>query len=129
MMAAASPYSGTVSKPHCLVVKKAAKNMQMLGNMMDTMNNSSVLGMAFGGGLDKIKKSQNSAASRTYYFSFDTKADRDAFAGAIQQNMSSYQTSPEYLEAKQAEFKQAVRHVGGNANIDLTPYLDALHSP
>lgn len=33
MMNAASPYSGTVSKNYCLVVKKAPKNMAMMGEL------------------------------------------------------------------------------------------------
>lgn len=97
--------------------------------MVDVMNNTSALGMAFGGGLDKIKKSQNQNASRTYYFSFESAQERDSWVQAIQNNMSSYQTSPEFQESKQSEFKHGVRQVGGNADIDLTPYLDALHTP
>mmetsp|Transcript_22212 Transcript_22212/g.29014 ORF Transcript_22212/g.29014 Transcript_22212/m.29014 type:complete len:200 (+) Transcript_22212:363-962(+) len=129
MGAMASPYKGTVSKSHCLVIKRAAQTMNMVGGIMDTVNNTSALGMAFGGGAQKMMKAQEDNASRTYYFSFETAADRDQWIAAIQNNMSSYETTPEYREAKQSEFKAAVRQVGGNAEIDLTPYLDALHSP
>jgi len=111
MGAMMSPYSGTVSKPFCLVVKRAAKPMGAVDSVMGIMGNTSGLGMAFGGGAQKMQKAVEDNASRTYYFSFSSASERDAFAQALRNNIACHRSSPAALQQKQvrARFTSALR--------------------
>ena len=72
-------YSTPIGKPNCVELHVPVQ----VGNMLNTVMNSSVAGLAFGGGMQQLQK----AHARTYYFSFDNLSNAQDFASQIENNV------------------------------------------
>ena len=76
-------YSTPIGKPNCVELHCPPN----VGNMLDTVMGGNAMSLAFGGGMNHIKK-QN---ARTYYFSFDTLAAAEDFASKLENNVKCLQ--------------------------------------
>lgn len=70
--------SGPIGKPNCVELIVPAQ----IGNMLGGLANQSALGMAYGGGINDMKKNQ----ARTYYWSCKTLEEANAWVAAINNN-------------------------------------------
>ena len=86
------------------------------------------MSLAFGGGAKKMMKGVEKASTRTWYFAFASKAERDDFFDTAENNVVAAKQTPEYLNACQNVFKNMIKRVGGNVDAhDISALLDQLY--
>jgi hypothetical protein len=76
----ASPYGTAIGLPNAVELHVPANLENMLGGIMG----ANPMSLAFGGG---VKKNVTANRARTYYFSFDTLAEAEAFSSALENNI------------------------------------------
>jgi hypothetical protein len=81
MGAVLDEYSEPIGRPNCVELYVPAR----VGNMIDSVMNSSPIALAMRGGASAL----HSSAARTFYFSFESQSFREAndFAAALQNNI------------------------------------------
>jgi len=121
-------YRGTVEKDFCMTVQREKSINAMMGGAKAAMGQSP-MNMAFGGGAKQLRKDMEEAGSRTWYFSFETAVERDAWVQSCSNNGKVHQIQTSGPGGpRQEPFKSLIKRAGGNCDDhDLASILDTLY--